>query len=59
MDISTFTLFVSCLLFAGVNFLVNVNTRSSRGLKFFTYVLGIAGVVIAGYLIGYSFIIRF
>jgi len=58
MDISTFMLFVSCLLFAGVNFLVNAHTHSSRYLKLFTYILGIAGLVSAGYLIFYSIIGR-
>jgi hypothetical protein len=51
MDISTFRLFISCILFYGFNFYFNTRVQSERWLKTFTFLLGLIGLLSAGYLL--------
>lgn len=53
MDVSTFLFFIACLLFAGVNMIINMNVRFTKWLKLLTLLLALGGLGMAGYLLIY------
>ncbi len=56
MEISTFLLLISCLLFAWFCFHVNVQIQTDRILKLLTFILGLVSLLMAGFLLARVFL---
>lgn len=56
MNIETYLLFLAALLFALINFIINLRVNRDQYLKFFTYVNILLGLILAGYIMIMSFL---
>ena len=55
MDTFTITLFIACILFSGFNMYINMKVTRDAWLKILTLLLGLGGLLCAGYILGVSF----
>ena len=56
MATSTIMLFLACLMFSGFSMYINVQINRDAWLKMLTLLLGLAGLICAGYVLGVSFV---